>query len=82
MVAATRYGTTSVLPIQDEGITHLGVVSTIKTDSLVGRASVMLASDASSIPAQSTIFMTFLQKSVMLRMLLSSPLSVFFTYIR
>src|ERR1700679_998021 len=54
---------TSVLTIQDGGIMHLGADFTTKTNSLVGRASVMIADDAGSIPAQSTIFMTFLHGS-------------------
>ena len=52
-----------MLTIQDGGIMHLGADFTTKTDSLVGRALVMIADDAGSIPAQSTIFMTFLHGS-------------------
>ena len=37
---------------------------TTRTDSLVGRASIMIADDAGSIPAQSPISMTFVQKYV------------------
>ena len=51
---------TSVLTTQDGGITHLGADLPL-TDSLVGRASVMIADDAGTIPAQFTISMTSLQ---------------------
>jgi hypothetical protein len=44
-----------------QGLMNPGAEFTTRTDSLVGRALVMIADDAGLIPAQSTISMTFLQ---------------------
>ena len=43
-----------------QGVMNPGVEFTTRTDSSVGRALVMIADDAGSIPAQSTISTTFL----------------------
>jgi hypothetical protein len=43
-----------------QGVMNPGAEFTTRTDSLVGRALVIIADDAGLIPAQSTISMTFL----------------------
>jgi hypothetical protein len=49
------------IPLTSHNICTPPEADVTRTDSLVGRTSVIIADDAGLIPAQSTIFMTFLQ---------------------